>query len=291
LAGYANGHQIKATTALSSPANGDYAQHRMNVEGYRVARLGWGAAGAQSLAYALQFYSTASGTIFIRFANSAADRNYYVEHAVSAGWNFLSGTIAGDTSGTWLQTTGIGLRVIIGVAGKAASPVAPNAWTATGALQTTNSTNLLGTNNNLTIATGLVLLPGIELPASPRAPFIMRPFDQELSACQRYWEKTYDYGTAVGAASAGAGLRMGLAMSASAVAIAGNFKARKRISPAITLISFNGTTGVMAAQASNADTAAATPQFIGEDGFCSVTSSGLTAGAGYHVHFVASARL
>lgn len=186
LPGYSFGHQLKATTALSSPANGDYALHRRRIEGYRVARLGWGASGAQPLAYAFQFYSTAAGIAFVRFANSAKDRNYYKEITVAAGWNFLSGTIAGDTSGTWNTTNGSGLIVEVYSAGKAASPVAPGAWTATSTTQTTNSTNLLGSNNNLTIMTGLIVLPGIELPPSDRAALIVRPFDEELLLCRRY---------------------------------------------------------------------------------------------------------
>jgi hypothetical protein len=201
LPGYAFGHQLKATTALSSPANGDYALHRWRIEGYRVARLGWGASGAQPLAFAFQFYSTASGTAFIRVANSAKDRNYYKEITVAAGWNFVSGTIAGDTSGTWDKASGTGLIVEVYSAGKAASPVAPGAWTGTSAVQTTNSTNLLGSNNNLTIMTGLIVLPGIELPSSDRMPLIARPFDRELILCQRYWGKTYDYATAPGNAT------------------------------------------------------------------------------------------
>jgi hypothetical protein len=189
LPGYSFGHQLKATTALSSPANGDYALHRWRIEGYRVARLGWGTSGAQPLAYAFQLYSVASGIAFVRFANSAKDRNYYKELTVAAGWNFFSGTIAGDTSGTWNATNGTGLIVEVYSAGKAASPVAPGSWTATSAVQTTNSTNLLATNNNLTIMTGLIVLPGIELPSASRAPLIMRPFDQEQVACMRYYQK------------------------------------------------------------------------------------------------------
>jgi uncharacterized protein DUF2793 len=201
LPGYAFGHQLKATTALGSPTNGDYALHRWRIEGYRVARLGWGTSGAQPLAYAFQFYAIASGVAFIRFANSAKDRNYYKEITVAAGWNFFSGTIAGDTSGTWDKGNGSGLIVEVYSAGKAASPVAPGAWTATGAVQTTNSTNLLGSNNNLTIVTGLIVLPGIELPSSDRVALIARAFDQELILCQRYWGKTYDYATALGNAT------------------------------------------------------------------------------------------
>jgi hypothetical protein len=189
LPGYAFGHQLKATTALASPANGDYALHRRRIEGYRVARLGWGASGAQPLAYAFQFYATTPGTAFVRFANGAKDRNYYKEIIVAAGWNFVSGTIAGDSAGTWDKANGTGLIVEVYSAGKTASPVAPGSWTATSAVQTTNATNLLGVNNNQTIMTGLILLPGLELPPSDRAPLLMRPFDQELALVKRYFQR------------------------------------------------------------------------------------------------------
>jgi hypothetical protein len=35
---------------------------------------------------------------------------------------------------------------------------------------------------------GVISLPGIELPPSDRAAFIMRPSDQELMLCRRYWQ-------------------------------------------------------------------------------------------------------
>ena len=38
--------------------------------------------------------------------------------------------------------------------------------------------------------TGVVLLPGTEAPSAARSPLIMRPFDQELVTCQRYYYKT-----------------------------------------------------------------------------------------------------
>ena len=36
--------------------------------------------------------------------------------------------------------------------------------------------------------TGVVVLPGIEAPSAARSPLIMRPYDQELLTCQRYWQ-------------------------------------------------------------------------------------------------------
>jgi hypothetical protein len=112
LPGYNNAAELKATTALSSLANGDYAKHVALIEGSRVARLGWGTSGAQSLAYAFQYYSPRSATIFVKVSNSDRSRCYYDEKAVASGWNWVTGTLSGDTSGTWDKTTGIGLRIV-----------------------------------------------------------------------------------------------------------------------------------------------------------------------------------
>jgi hypothetical protein len=186
LPGYNFALQIKATAAFT-PANGDFAHFRQRVEGNRVARIGWGTASAQPIAIAFQFYSTVSGVAFIRAYNNAANRAYYIEFTVAAGWQWVMLTIPGDTSGTWVKDTGIGLYIDIFAAGKQVSVATPGAWgTSTSNIQTTNSTNLLGTINNVVLITGFLLLPGLEFPNSARAPLIMRPADQEYLLTQRY---------------------------------------------------------------------------------------------------------
>jgi len=186
LSGYNNAVELKATTALSSLANGDYAKHAALIEGYRAARLGWGASGAQSLAYAFQYYSPRSATIFVKLSNSDRSRCYYDEKVVLTGWNFVTGSLPGDTSGTWNKTSGIGLRIEVFSAGKAASPATPGSWGASNTTATNNSTqnNLTATNDAL-VVTGLTVLPGIELPTSSRAPLIMRSFDEEFALVKR----------------------------------------------------------------------------------------------------------
>jgi hypothetical protein len=290
LPGFPFAHQIKATTAISSIANGDYAKHIHKIEGHRVARLAWGAAGAQPIALAFWYYATAPGTAFIRLSNAAANRFYHREIAVAAGWNFVAETIPGDTAGTWEKTTSAGLIVEIFSAGKAASPATPDAWGATGSTQTVNSTNLLGADNNLTLVTGFVVLPGVELPPSARLPFIMRPFGEELGRCQRYWAKSYDYGTAPGT-SATNGLVSAFALNTTTILGAPIvFSPRMRASPTITLYSQTGTPGKWSNTA-GVDTAAATAAFISESRVGFISSSSLTAAAGYWGHFVANARL
>jgi hypothetical protein len=52
----------------------------------------------------------------------------------------------------------------------------------------TTGFNIAAANGNTLEITGLIILPGNEAPSAARAPFIMRPYDQELAICQRYFE-------------------------------------------------------------------------------------------------------
>ncbi len=185
--GFSFGLQMKATTALSSLANGDFALFRQSIEGYRAARLGWGAAGAETLQLGFYFYATASGTAFVRVVNSANNRAYHAEFSVASGWQWVNVEIPGDTTGTWLTTTGVGVNIDIFLAGKAASPATPGAWGTTPNTQTTNSTNLLGTNNNVAIVTGFVARPGSLPPTAEFAQLSARSFAEEIALCRRYF--------------------------------------------------------------------------------------------------------
>jgi len=228
LSGYANAVELKATTALASLANGDYAKHIALIEGYRVARLGWGASRAQSLAYAFQYYSPRSATIFVKLSNSDRSRCYYDEKAVLTGWNWVTASVAGDTSGTWDKTTGIGLRLEVFSGGKAASPATAGSWGSTNTTATTGSTqNNLSSTNDAALVTGLIVLPGIELPLPSRAPLILRPYGEELQSCMRYLE-TID-------GSDGSPLASGFAENADHLYGIVPFKVRKRATPTVTV--------------------------------------------------------
>jgi hypothetical protein len=199
LAGFRFGHQIKAMTAIASPANGDYAKHRTKIEGYRIAHWGWGAAGAADIVVAFNLYSTAAGTAFVKLSNSDQSRCYYHEIAVATGWNFYAFTVPGDSGGAWQATTATGLTFEIFVSGKAASPASSlDTWGSIDSTQTTNSTNLLGADNNLTILTGLFVAPGSQLPLASDLSKLMLPFAESLRLCQRYWATNVAYGNIAG---------------------------------------------------------------------------------------------
>ena len=70
------------------------------------------------------------------------------------------------------------------------------AWAGSDYSGVTSTSNAVAATSDTFQMTGLIALPGIELPPQDRAPFIMRPFDQESLLCRRYWRKTFTYATA-----------------------------------------------------------------------------------------------
>ena len=65
----------------------------------------------------------------------------------------------------------------------------PNVWGATSIYGATGTVNACAAINNYMLLTGVVVLPGIEAPSAARSPLIMRPYDQELVTCMRYFSK------------------------------------------------------------------------------------------------------
>ena len=225
-----NNSNFTAATA----ADGIYLRHA--IEGYRVARLGWGSsANAFPISYAMWFFAGISGTIFVRLSGGTPPKIWYQEHVVVAGWNWLTATIPGETASVWTVNNTVGIYFDIVLGGKETTPAVAGSWTTVtpSKLQTTNSTNLMGSSGNQVIVTGLVILPGIELPSQARSALIMRPYDQELLTCKRYYE--IDNGMGV--------LWSGAATSGVTYYAIGRFSVEKRAQPttvALTSITANG---------------------------------------------------
>ena len=191
--------QLKATTALSSPAAGDLATIILPIEGYRVSRLGFGNANAQSVTVGFWVYATIAGTGTLSIRNRAAsNRSYPVNFTVSnpTTWQYITVTIPGDTTGTWLVTTGVGAYVSFAFAAGSTFQGTNATWAAGNFTGTSATTNFFASSNNVVCLTGVVIVPGSEAPSAARSPFIMRPYDKELILCQRYFRKSFPQATA-----------------------------------------------------------------------------------------------
>lgn len=188
--GFTNGLFAYLQVALSSLANSDYLFFIHKIEGTRLAKLGWGAANPQPLTYAFMVYTNDPGIGFLKLANHDATRCYYAEfNAPINGWNFITGIIPGDTTGTWRIDNNPALSVSVWFAGKGATIATPGAWGSVNTFQTTNSQNIARTNTTTVGMTGLLLVPGQQLIANASMlARCMRPFAEEQTLCYRYYE-------------------------------------------------------------------------------------------------------
>ncbi len=195
---FSNCIQMKSTTALTSPAAGDFAFFATAIEGYRFARVGFGNANAQSVTVGFWVYATIAGTGTLALRNSAQNRSYPVNFSINnpTTWEYKTITVPGDTTGTWLTTNGLGCNVTLDFCEGSTSQGTNATWQAGSFRGTSSTTNFFASNNNVVCVTGFIVVPGTEAPLAARSPFIMRPYDQELAICRRYIQKSFPQGTA-----------------------------------------------------------------------------------------------
>ena len=124
--------QVSSASNYATLAPGDTSALQQPIEGYRAARLGWGAAGAQPIT--IGFYVivlTVTGNITVAVRNNNLDRVYAVDVPVTGGaWQWVSVTIPGDVTGTWDKTSNVGMWISICFAAGTANQVTPGIWQA-----------------------------------------------------------------------------------------------------------------------------------------------------------------
>ena len=142
-------------------------------------------------------YSSLTGTFGGVIKNGGSTRSYPFSYSIPVAntWTAISITIAGDTSGTWLTTNGIGISIVFGMGvGSTASGTA-GAWAGANYVSATGATSVVGTNGATWYITGVQLEKG-----STATSFDYRPYGTELRLAQRYFQTSYS-GSAVGTAT------------------------------------------------------------------------------------------
>lgn len=171
---------------------------QQGIEGYNVADLGWGAAGASSVTLSFWVRSSLTGTFGGNMSNAAANRCYVFSYTINSAntWEYKTITVPGDTTGTWLKTNGCGMFLIFSIGAGSGKLTTAGSWGGTYYESVTGQTNVVGTNGATWYITGVQLEQGLAA-----QPFQRRHFGNELALCQRYYTKSYDYATVPGTAT------------------------------------------------------------------------------------------
>ena len=225
-------------TSLSSYSVGssDYFNLTQAIEGYNIADLGWGTANAKSITVSFWVYSSLTGTFGMSIRNSAVNRNYQAAYTISSAntWQQISITIAGDTSGTWLTTNGVGLRLGFGLGIGSTYSTTAGTWSAGNLFGLTGATSVVGTNGATFYITGVQLEVG-----SSATGFEYVNYQTSLANCQRYFQ-SYAYTVD------GTSIATGLADSTSSAQAPFYFCQEMRTAPTVTLPAAGKTSGTIA---------------------------------------------
>jgi len=181
--GFINSVKLTTTTADGTLGATQHAIYRQSIEGTNVYDLGWGTASAKTVTLSFWVRSSLTGTFGGALGNSAFNRSYPFTYSISVAdtWEYKTVTIAGDTSGTWLTTNGVGVRVDFGLGVGSTYSGTAGAWAGSGLLSATGATSVIGTLNATWFVTGCQLEVG-----STATSFDYRPYGTELALCQRY---------------------------------------------------------------------------------------------------------
>ena len=182
-AGFVNSSLITSLSSYSVSA-GEFFLFHQAIEGYNIADLGWGTANAKTVTLSFWVRSSLTGTFGGSLSNSATNRSYPFTYTISAAntFEYKTVTIAGDTSGTWLTTNGIGMYVFFGLGVGSTYSGTAGAWAGSGLFSATGATSVVGTNGATFYITGVQLEVG-----STATSFDYRPYGTELALCQRYY--------------------------------------------------------------------------------------------------------
>jgi hypothetical protein len=212
--GFTNYLGVTSLSAYSITA-GDYFSVYYNIEGLNVSDLAWGTANAKTVTLSFQVYSSLTGTFSGVFQNSASNRSYPFTYSILTAntWTTISVTVAGDTSGTWLTTSGIGISIKFSLGTGSTYSGTAGAWAGANYQAATGGTSVVGTNGATFYITGVQVETG-----STATSFDVRDYGRELILCQRYYQQSTIptvgfYGNTIGQVYAGTNVQSGLQLA------------------------------------------------------------------------------
>ena len=194
-AGFGNSLKMQCTTASASPL---LAYIATRLEGQDLQRFAKGTASAKSFSLSFWVKAFQTGTYICELYDAVNTRQCSKSYTVntSGTWEYKTITFPSDTTGAFDNDNGASLTVNFWLAASSifTSGTLNTSWGAVvQANEAVGQTNVASSTSNYFQITGVQLEQNYQ-----PTPFEQRPIGVELALCQRYYEKSYEQGVAIG---------------------------------------------------------------------------------------------
>jgi len=185
--GFGYSMKMDVTTALASPAAGNYSMFMQKMEGQNLQHLLKGSSSAKSLTLSFWVKSNKTGTYIVRFSDEDNSRTISKSYTVDTAntWEKKTITYEGDTTGTLDNDNAESLTVQwwLSAGSTYTSGTLATSWeSTTNANIAVGITNLLDSTSNEWYITGIQLEVG-----STASGFEFEPYATTQNKCYRYY--------------------------------------------------------------------------------------------------------
>ena len=185
--GFEKSLRFTIQTPVGSIAAGNVVQQVYKVEGYDIARLGYGNSNAKSFTLSFWVKSSLTGVFAISFVRDSRIVNRQVTISSAGTWEYKTVTIAGDTSTGFTNTTnntGMSINITPSAGSNSTGGSSIATWGSFHTAHTAYGANMA----HLTTTDSYFTLTGVQMEIGDTAtPFEHRHYGDEFTRCQRYY--------------------------------------------------------------------------------------------------------
>lgn len=198
--GFRNSIKLACTTADTSIGAAELTRIRYRIEGRDVQQIGLGTAGAKPITVSFYVKGNAAATYVCELQDHNNSKIATKSFTVGTTWSRVEITFPAETSGNKFNNDANNSLTISWVL-HAGSSYTSGTFDNTGTFATTLNANraLSGQTSFFDSTNRTFFLTGVQLETGDTATeFEHRSFAEELQACQRYYQKSYNYASAPG---------------------------------------------------------------------------------------------
>ena len=193
-AGFSKSMKLDVTTADTSIAAGEAVGFLQRIEGQDIQRLSKGTSDAKTAVFS--FYAKGTAKTFIVEFQDDNSRRFSRTFTTTTSWQRFEIDVPADTTGEIDDDNTAGLTIIFWfhAGSDFTSGTLQTTWGGT-----TSANRMVGCESLFSSTDNELFITGVQLEVGSNASdFEHRSFGEELAACQRYYQKSYIDGVAVG---------------------------------------------------------------------------------------------